>query len=243
MATRHNGRCRKSWPRWKAPNPLSSSAPAWPRSRRPFWRWWTRARMWWQQATSMAAPTTSSIRNSRRSACPPRWSIHMTLKRSRRPSSPNTQLLYFEVITNPVLKVVDIPGLVEIARRHNLRLVVDSTFAPPPVMRPLELGVDVVIHSASKYLNGHSDLIAGVRRRPAQTDRYDLAAPAELRWLAGPACVFPAGTGPQNPRRSACALMRKAPRPWRNISKAIPAWTRCSTRCCPAIRITRVPSS
>jgi len=75
---------------------------------------------------------------------------------------PNTQLLYFEVITNPVLKVVDIPRLVAIARRHKLRLVVDSTFAPPPVMRPLELGVDVVVHSASKYLNGHSDLIAGV---------------------------------------------------------------------------------
>lgn len=79
---------------------------------------------------------------------------------------PETQLLYFEVITNPVLKVVDIPGLVEIARRHKLRLVVDSTFAPPPVMRPLELGVDVVIHSASKYLNGHSDLIAGVAAGP-----------------------------------------------------------------------------
>lgn len=79
---------------------------------------------------------------------------------------PNTQLLYFEVITNPVLKVIDIPKLVEIAQRHKLRLVVDSTFAPPPVMRPLELGVDVVIHSASKYLNGHSDLIAGVAAGP-----------------------------------------------------------------------------
>lgn len=75
---------------------------------------------------------------------------------------PNTQILYFEVITNPVLKVVDIPALVKIAKRHNLRLIVDSTFAPPPVMKPLELGVDLVVHSASKYLNGHSDLIAGV---------------------------------------------------------------------------------
>ncbi len=79
---------------------------------------------------------------------------------------PNTQMLYFEVITNPVLKVVDIPALVEIAKRHQIRLVVDSTFAPPPVMRPLELGVDLVIHSASKYLNGHSDLIAGVAAGP-----------------------------------------------------------------------------
>lgn len=75
---------------------------------------------------------------------------------------PNTQILYFEVITNPVLKVVDIPALVDIAKRHNLRLIVDSTFAPPPVMKSLEFGVDLVVHSASKYLNGHSDLIAGV---------------------------------------------------------------------------------
>ncbi|WP_282077255.1 trans-sulfuration enzyme family protein [Epibacterium ulvae] len=75
---------------------------------------------------------------------------------------PNTQILYFEVITNPVLKLVDLPALVDIAKRHNLRLIVDSTFAPPPVMKPLELGVDLVVHSASKYLNGHSDLIAGV---------------------------------------------------------------------------------
>ena len=79
---------------------------------------------------------------------------------------PNTQLLYFEVITNPVLKVVDIPRLADMAERHNIRLVVDSTFAPPPVMRPLEHGVDLVIHSASKYLNGHSDLIAGVTAGP-----------------------------------------------------------------------------
>lgn len=75
---------------------------------------------------------------------------------------PDTQVLYFETITNPVLKVVDIPALVDIAQRHNLRLIMDSTFAPPPVMRPLEMGVDLVVHSASKYLNGHSDLIAGV---------------------------------------------------------------------------------
>ena len=75
---------------------------------------------------------------------------------------PNTQLLYFEAITNPLLKVIDIPRLAEIAKRRNVRLVVDATFAPPIAMRTLDHGVDVVIHSASKYLNGHSDLIAGV---------------------------------------------------------------------------------
>lgn len=79
---------------------------------------------------------------------------------------PNTQILYFEAITNPLLKVIDIPRLAEIAKRRNVRLVVDATFAPPVAMRTLDHGVDVVIHSASKYLNGHSDLIAGVAAGP-----------------------------------------------------------------------------
>ncbi|MBM1635136.1 aminotransferase class I/II-fold pyridoxal phosphate-dependent enzyme [Sulfitobacter mediterraneus] len=79
---------------------------------------------------------------------------------------PNTQMLYFEAITNPLLKVIDIPRLAEIAKRRNVRLVVDATFAPPAAMRTLDHGVDVVIHSASKYLNGHSDLIAGVAAGP-----------------------------------------------------------------------------
>lgn len=79
---------------------------------------------------------------------------------------PETQLLYFEAITNPLLKIIDIPRLAEIARRHGVRLVIDGTFAPPVAMRALEQGADVVVHSASKYLNGHSDLIAGVAAGP-----------------------------------------------------------------------------
>lgn len=79
---------------------------------------------------------------------------------------PETQLMYFEAITNPLLKIIDIPRLAEIARRHGVRLVIDATFAPPVAMRALEQGADVVVHSASKYLNGHSDLIAGVAAGP-----------------------------------------------------------------------------
>jgi cystathionine beta-lyase/cystathionine gamma-synthase len=74
---------------------------------------------------------------------------------------PNTQLLYFEVITNPLLSVLDLPRLVDLARRHRLRIIVDSTLAPPVACRPLEYGVDIVVHSATKYLNGHSDVMAG----------------------------------------------------------------------------------
>lgn len=74
---------------------------------------------------------------------------------------PNTQILYFEVLTNPLLKLVDIKRLAAIAKKHRLRLVLDATFVTPVGCKPLDLGADLVIHSASKYLNGHSDLIAG----------------------------------------------------------------------------------
>lgn len=73
-----------------------------------------------------------------------------------------TMLLYFETLTNPLLKLVDLPALGDIARRHQVRLVVDATFTTPIGMHALEHGAHVVVHSATKYLNGHSDLVAGV---------------------------------------------------------------------------------
>lgn len=75
---------------------------------------------------------------------------------------PHTQVLFFEALTNPLLKVVDVPALSALARRRGVRLVIDATFVSPIGQRGLALGADVVVHSASKYLNGHSDLIAGV---------------------------------------------------------------------------------
>jgi cystathionine gamma-lyase len=74
----------------------------------------------------------------------------------------NTMLLYFETMTNPLLKVVDAPALGELARRYKLRLVLDATFTTPIGMNALEHGAHVVVHSGTKYLNGHSDLVAGV---------------------------------------------------------------------------------
>jgi cystathionine gamma-synthase len=74
---------------------------------------------------------------------------------------PNTRVLLSESPTNPYLRVVDVPRLVEIARRHQLKTVIDSTFATPINQRPLEFGVDLVVHSATKYLGGHNDLLAG----------------------------------------------------------------------------------
>ncbi|HKI84457.1 MAG TPA: aminotransferase class I/II-fold pyridoxal phosphate-dependent enzyme, partial [Candidatus Krumholzibacteria bacterium] len=76
--------------------------------------------------------------------------------------TPKTKLLYFEALTNPLLKYADIKGLAAIARRHGLKLVIDATFLTPIGIQPISLGADLVIHSATKYLNGHSDLCAGV---------------------------------------------------------------------------------
>ena len=73
-----------------------------------------------------------------------------------------TRLLYIETPTNPLMEVTDIAAMAEIAHRHNARLAVDNTFMSPYLQRPLTLGADVVAHSTTKFLNGHSDSIGGV---------------------------------------------------------------------------------
>jgi cystathionine gamma-lyase len=75
---------------------------------------------------------------------------------------PNTRLLWVETPTNPLLKLVDLGAVAAIARKHGLISVCDNTFATPFVQRPLEHGFDIVVHSATKYLNGHSDCVGGV---------------------------------------------------------------------------------
>ncbi|MFC1796316.1 trans-sulfuration enzyme family protein [Pseudomonadota bacterium] len=75
---------------------------------------------------------------------------------------PETKMVWVETPTNPMLKIVDIALAAEIARENGAMLVVDNTFASPMLQRPLELGADIVMHSATKYLNGHSDMIGGV---------------------------------------------------------------------------------
>ena len=74
---------------------------------------------------------------------------------------PNTRMVWIETPTNPLLKLVDLDAVAAIARRHRLLAVCDSTFASPWIQRPLEHGCDIVVHSTTKYLNGHSDVIGG----------------------------------------------------------------------------------
>lgn len=75
---------------------------------------------------------------------------------------PDTRMIWVETPTNPLLKLVDLHQVAAIARRHNVLSVADNTFASPVIHRPLELGFDIVVHSATKYLNGHSDVVAGL---------------------------------------------------------------------------------
>jgi len=74
---------------------------------------------------------------------------------------PNTRLIWLETPSNPMLKIFDIARIAEVARAAGIPLLVDNTFATPMLQRPLDLGADLVLHSATKYLNGHSDVVAG----------------------------------------------------------------------------------
>ncbi|HAU5607121.1 trans-sulfuration enzyme family protein [Citrobacter koseri] len=75
---------------------------------------------------------------------------------------PDTRMIWVETPTNPLLKLADLAAIADIARRHQLISVADNTFASPLIHRPLDLGFDIVVHSATKYLNGHSDVVAGL---------------------------------------------------------------------------------
>ena len=75
---------------------------------------------------------------------------------------PNTRMIWLETPSNPMLKLADLRKIASFAKQHNIITVADNTFATPWIQRPLELGFDIVLHSATKYLNGHSDVVNGV---------------------------------------------------------------------------------
>jgi cystathionine gamma-lyase len=75
---------------------------------------------------------------------------------------PSTRMIWAETPTNPMLKLVDLAKIAAFAKKHGLLLAVDNTFCSPMIQRPLEYGADLVLHSATKYLNGHSDMVGGI---------------------------------------------------------------------------------
>lgn len=97
-----------------------------------------------------------------------RWGIEITAVDTRNLAAikqairPNTKAIYFEPVTNPLLQVTPVQAVANLAHRYHLLTIVDNTFLSPYFLRPLDLGADMVIHSATKYLSGHSDVSAGV---------------------------------------------------------------------------------
>jgi cystathionine beta-lyase/cystathionine gamma-synthase len=98
----------------------------------------------------------------------PRWGIGVTFADATEAGAveaaltPATRAVFVEAVSNPLLRLADLPGLVELTRRRGVALLVDSTFASPALLRPLEHGATAVHHSATKYLSGHGDTTAGV---------------------------------------------------------------------------------
>ncbi|HSE38153.1 MAG TPA: PLP-dependent aspartate aminotransferase family protein, partial [Blastocatellia bacterium] len=98
---------------------------------------------------------------------------------------PNTKMVFLETPTNPIMTVTDLKEVSEIAHRSGARVVCDNTFMSPYLQRPLEFGVDIVVHSTTKYLNGHSDVVGGAVIAAEIRDVEDLAAWANITGTSG----------------------------------------------------------
>jgi methionine-gamma-lyase len=119
----------------------------------------------------------------------PRWGIKVKLADFARPEtleaqiSPLTKLVFFETPANPNLRIVDIARITGIAHQAGALAVVDNTFATPALQRPLSLGADIVVHSATKYIGGHGDVLAGLVVGPAAV--LTKVRQIGLRWVTG----------------------------------------------------------
>src|ERR1700757_697895 len=110
----------------------------------------------------------------------------------------NTRMVWIETPSNPLLKIIDLEAIAKIAREKKILSVSDNTFATPWIQRPLEFGFDIVVHSATKYLNGHSDMIGGV---------VVIGGKPEHAWPTGsPSCRTPsAASSARSTASSRCA--------------------------------------
>lgn len=113
----------------------------------------------------------------------------------RREIQSNTKLIYFESITNPTLRVIALRPIAEIGKQHGIITAVDATFMSPILQRPIEFGIDVVIHSATKYLNGHSDILAGVVSGPQELMDECRMAAVHYGGILGPFEAYLLGRG------------------------------------------------
>ena len=128
---------------------------------------------------------------------------------------PETKMLWVETPSNPLLKLIDLAAVAKIAREHDLIAVADNTFASPWIQRPLELGFDIVVHSATKYLNGHSDMVGGVvviggePRHAALAERLGYLQNA-VGGISGPFDSFPRAARPEDAGAAHGTTLRNA---------------------------------
>ncbi|VEB44468.1 Cystathionine beta-lyase [Chromobacterium violaceum] len=154
---------------------------------------------------------------------------------------PNTRMIWVETPSNPLNQLVDLQQVSAIARRHKLIGVVDNTFASPVNQRPLDFGFDIVVHSATKYLNGHSDVVAGV----AVVSRDQPALAEQLAFLHNAVGAildaFPASWCCAACARWRCASSSTTATAWPSRAgwRRSPGWRKCCTRAWKAIRSTR----
>lgn len=92
----------------------------------------------------------------------------------RKAIQPNTKVLYIETPANPTIGITDLKEMAKIAKEHNIKMVVDNTFCSPYLQRPLEFGADIVLHSMTKFINGHADIVAGIVITKTEEDYKNL---------------------------------------------------------------------
>ncbi|MCX6247298.1 MAG: aminotransferase class I/II-fold pyridoxal phosphate-dependent enzyme [Bacteroidetes bacterium] len=98
------------------------------------------------------------------------------LQQVKKAIRPNTRLIYLETPANPTIGISDIPAICDLAHRHNIPVCVDNTFCSPYLQRPLDLGADIVLHSMTKFINGHADIVGGIIVAKKEEDYKKLRA-------------------------------------------------------------------
>ena len=156
----------------------------------------------------------------------------------------DTTVVWLESPTNPLLTCVDIEAVAALAHERGAPVVVDNTFATPYLQQPLTLGADVVVHSATKYLGGHSDVVGGFL---AVSDD-DLAerlrfVPERRRRRSGAVRLLPRAAGREDPPRTGWIVTAPTPGPWSTCSCDTRRWSECSTLSSPTIPDMRPPPS
>ena len=149
------------------------------------------------------------------------------------------RMVWIETPTNPLLKVIDISAVARLAATAGAITVVDNTFATPYLQRPLELGADLVMHCATKYLGGHSDVLGGPRGDTLRRARRAPPLPPERgRRGAEPVRLLPRHARPADAGGADGARQHERRRSSRRGSPAAPRWSASTTRACRTIRST-----